>query len=55
MNRLTMFIGMTVGGAVGWWAGECLGLGLMATFLVSSLGSLLGIYGVWWILREYLD
>ena len=54
MNRLLMFIGVTVGGCAGGWAGDCLGLGLMTTFLVSSLGSLAGIVGVWWFMRDYL-
>ena len=55
MNRLLMFVGMTVGGYIGWWAGDYLGLGLMTTFLLSSLGSVVGIVGVWWFRKEYLD
>ncbi len=55
MNRLLMFIGITVGGYVGWWGGGCLGFGLMGTFVVSSLGSAVGIYVVWRIMRDYLD
>ena len=55
MNRLLTFVGMTVGGCIGGWAGDCLGLGLMTTFLLSSLGSLLGIGGAWWFMRNYLD
>ena len=55
VRRLLAFIGMTVGGAVGWWVGEYLVLGFVTTFLVSSLGSLVGVYGAWWIMRDYLD
>jgi hypothetical protein len=55
VNRLLMFVGMTVGGYVGWWAGEYVGFDLMGTFLVSSLGSLVGIYAVWRIMRDYLS
>ncbi len=55
MNRLLMFIGMMVGGYVGWWVCECLGLGLMTTVLVSSLGSAVGVFGVWWFKKDYLD
>ncbi len=55
MNRLLMFVGMTVGGYVGWWAGEYVGFGLMGTFLVSSLGSMVGIYVTWRITRDYLS
>ncbi len=55
MNRLLMFLGITVGGCVGGWAGDCLGFGLMATFLFSSLGSVVGIVGVWWFMTKYLE
>ena len=55
MNRLLMFVGMTAGGYVGWWAGDCLGFGLMGAFLVSSLGSLAGIYVAWRALVDYLS
>ena len=54
MIRLLMFIGMTVGGYVGWWVGDAIGFGLMWTFLVSTLGSLAGIYVVWKVLTDYL-
>ncbi len=55
MNRLLMFAGMTVGGAIGWWVGEFLGFGLVGAFVVSSLGSLAGIYMIWRVLTDYLD
>ncbi len=55
MTRLLMFVGMTVGGYLGWWAGSAIGLGLMGTFLVSLLGSLLGIYSAWKVLTNYFD
>ncbi len=54
MNRLLMFTGTTVGGYVGWWAGDYVGLGLMGAFLVSSLGSLVGIYLAWRVLVDFL-
>jgi len=53
VNRLLMFVGMTVGGYVGWCAGDYIGFGLMGTFLVSSLGSLAVIYVAWRVLTEY--
>ncbi len=55
MNRMMMFIGMTLGGWVGWWAGDYVGLELMGTFLVSSLGSFAGVYLTWRIMRDYLE
>jgi hypothetical protein len=55
MNRMMMFVGMTLGGSVGWWAGDYVGLELMGTFLVSSLGSFAGVYLTWRIMRDYLE
>jgi hypothetical protein len=55
MNRLLVFLGMTLGGYLGWWAGEALAFGLMGTLLVSSLGSIAGIFGAWKIVRMFLD
>ena len=55
MYRLLIFIGMILGGYVGWWAGEYVGLGFMGAFLVSSVGSAVGVYLVWKLERYYLD
>lgn len=55
MNRTLMFLAMTLGGYVGWWAGEAIGFGLMGTFLVSSLGSIVGVVVAWKIMVSYLD
>ncbi len=55
MNRLLMFVGMSVGGWVGWWAGDAIGLGLMGAFLVSTIGSVAGVYVAWKVLTNYLD
>ena len=55
MHRSLIFIGMILGGCIGGWAGDAMGLGLMANVLVSSLGSAAGIYLAWRIGRDYLD
>lgn len=55
MNRLLMFVGMTAGGYVGWWAAEYVGFGLMMAFLVSSLGSIAGVYAAWRLGRDLLE
>jgi hypothetical protein len=55
MTRLLMFVGMTLGGWLGWWAGECMGFELMGTFLISSFGSLVGVYVAWRVLTDYLS
>ena len=55
MNRLLTFVGVTLGGWVGWGAGDFLGFGLMGEFVVSSFGSLVGVYAVWRLMRDYLE
>jgi len=55
MNRLLIFIGMTVGGYGGWWAGDYFSLGLMGSFLVSTLGSIVGVYLAWRVERDLLS
>ena len=42
MNRLSIFIGMVGFGWIGWWIGARFG-GFMTAFLVSSLGSIVGV------------
>ena len=50
--RLLMFVGLTVGGAIGWWIGSYVGIG--TALLVSTVGSLAGVYGVYRLTRNYL-
>jgi hypothetical protein len=52
---MLMFIATTVGGYAGWWLGEYMGFGLMGAFLISSLGSMVGIYVVWRVMTDYLE
>jgi len=51
--KLCIFVGVNAGGYVGWVLGEH--NGLMTAFLVSSLGSLIGVYLGWKVAREYLS
>ena len=50
--KLCIFIGVNVGGMIGWWLGEH--VGIMTAFLASSVGSVLGVYAGWRVAREYL-
>lgn len=42
MTKMLGFIGATLGGAVGWWLGDQ--VGLMTAFIVSIVGTGAGIY-----------
>ncbi len=42
MERIIVFVGASVGGALGWWIGER--VGLMTAFFVSCIGTGAGIY-----------
>ncbi len=55
MNRLLICVGMTAGGYIGWWAGDAIGLGLMGAFLVSTIGSMAGVYVAWKVLTNYFE
>lgn len=52
MNKLCIFVGTTLGGYVGWWSGEQCGFGFFANFLLSGLGSILGVYAGWKLARK---
>ena len=52
MKKLLIFAGMTAGGWAGWALAER--FGIMTAFLVSSLGSLVGVIVAWRIGREWL-
>jgi hypothetical protein len=53
MKKLLIFIGMTVGGWMGWWLGER--FGIMTAFILSTLGSLGGVILGWRIGRSYFS
>jgi hypothetical protein len=55
VNRLLMFVGMTAGGYIGWWAGDAVGFGLMGSLAVSTLGSIVGVYAAWKVITDYLS
>jgi hypothetical protein len=52
MNKLASFIGMTVGGAIGWYAGS-IG-GLMTAFVLSCVGTGVGLYLARRAAQQYL-
>jgi len=50
--RFLMFVGLTVGGAIGWWLGSY--AGIWTALLASTAGSAIGIYVVHRLTRDYL-
>ena len=52
MNKLCIFTGTLLGGWVGWWAGDALGLDFFGAFLASGAGSLLGVWLGWKLARH---
>lgn len=53
MNKLCIFVAMTLLGWVGWWIGSY--IGFMTAYIVSGVGSMLGVYVGWRIHRDYLS
>ena len=53
MNKLCIFIGMTVLGWVGWWLGAK--MGFTTGFVLSGIGSVVGVYAGWRINRDYFS
>lgn len=54
MSRLCIFIGMTIFGWAGWWLGNHF-FGLTTGFVLSWIGSIVGVYVGWRINRDYLS
>ena len=42
LGKMLSFIGATIGGAIGWWAGAY--IGMMTAFMISMVGTGIGIY-----------
>ena len=53
MNKMCILIGTTIFGSIGWWLGER--FGIMTAYILSGVGSLVGVYVGWRINRDYLE
>ena len=53
MKKLCLFIFITMGGYLGWWLGEA--IGLMTAYFLSVVGSLAGVLVGCAINRKYLS
>ena len=47
MNKLCVFVGTFVVGTIFWYLGELLGLDFFSSFLLSGLGSIIGVWVGW--------
>lgn len=47
MTKLFCFVGSIVGGYAGWYPGEALGWNFLVCFLLSGVGSIIGIVVGW--------
>ena len=53
MNRLCIFVGTAVGGYAGWFLGGRLGFEFFGCFLLSGLGSVVGVWVGWKIAQRF--
>ena len=53
MTKLFIFVGMILGGWIGWWIGSY--IGIWPAYLLSSAGSIMGVYFGWRIARNLMD
>lgn len=53
MTRLLVLIAASIGGAVGWWLGDR--IGVMSAFVLSTIGTGVGVYAGSRIARQYLS
>lgn len=53
MSRLCIFAGTAVGGYVGWFLGGGFGFEFFGCFLLSGVGSLVGVWAGWKLAQRY--
>jgi hypothetical protein len=51
MKKLLVLVGTTIGSAIGWWIGDH--FGIMTAFILSMIGTGLGMYIGIRVAREY--
>lgn len=53
MNKLCIFAGTTILGYAGWFLGAALGFEFFGCFLVSGLGSVVGVWAGWKVAQHF--
>ncbi len=52
MNKLCIFAGTTILGYAGWYVGVLLGCEFFGCFLISGLGSVVGVWAGWKVAQK---
>jgi len=53
VTKLCILAGSTIVGSAGWYLGELVGFEFLGCFLVSCLGSLVGVWVGWKVARRF--
>jgi hypothetical protein len=53
MMKLCIFAGTTIGGYAFWYAGELFGCDFLGCFVISSIGSIVGVYAGWKVAQHF--
>ena len=51
--KLSIFAGTTIGSYVGWYAGQQVGFGFLGCFVISSVGTIVGVWAGWKFARRF--
>jgi hypothetical protein len=52
MTKLCIFVGTTIGGYAGWYVGDKAGFGFGWAFVLSGIGSIVGVWAGWKLARK---
>ena len=53
MDKLCIFTGTTIGSYAFWYLGDLLGLSFVWCFVLSGIGSMVGVYAGWKVAQHY--
>ena len=53
MNKLCIFVGMTVMSYAGWFLAAAVGIGFFGCFIVSGIASIIGVWMGWKFAQRY--
>jgi len=53
MDKLCIFVGTVIGGYLFWYVGDLLGFEFLGCFLLSGLGSMVGVFAGWKFAQQF--